>query len=73
VAYYGLDGFSGLRVKGKVGNVVGFEVGFDCCKIRQGFCHNPGFVCSVPELNVLIDHALDEFLQLQQLLQLGAA
>jgi hypothetical protein len=50
VAYYGLDGFKGLRVEGKLRKVSGLEMVFDCRKIRQGFCDYPGSVSGVTEL-----------------------
>jgi hypothetical protein len=66
VAYYGLHGFQGLKVKGKVRKVVGFEMGLDCSKIRQGFCDYPGSVSGVSKLKVFFNHTFDELLQLHQ-------
>jgi hypothetical protein len=40
---------------------VGFEVGLDCSKIRQGFCDNPGSVSGVSELKVFLSKLLMNF------------
>jgi hypothetical protein len=66
VTYYGLKGFWVLRVEGKLRKVVGLEMGFDCRKIRQGFCDYPGSVFGVTELEIFFNHTFDYLLQLHQ-------
>jgi hypothetical protein len=41
-------------------------MGFDCRKIRQGFCDYPGSASGVTELEIFFNHTFDYLLQLHQ-------